>query len=201
MPSAPRDRAPGIHHVWVGATGNEKYFVDGEDRITWLRGLVRTIRRFHWTCVAFCQMTTHVHLVVDVPDTSLPLGMKQLNLGYSRDFNDRHNRVGQFIRRRYGSRRIVDGTDLLGVYAYVVANPVAGGMCNDPIDWRWSSYTTTLGISSDFPFVDAALVVAEAGGTPARLQQVVDSRERSKRPERTWPVSDTGRGPSGQVRP
>jgi REP element-mobilizing transposase RayT len=185
----------------VGATGNERYFVDGEDRITWLRGLVKTIRIFKWTCIAFCQMTTHVHLVVDVPDDSLPLGMKQLNMGYSRDFNDRHDRVGQFIRRRYGSRRIVEGRDLLGVYAYVVANPVTGGMCDDPVDWRWSSYTTTLGISSDFPFVDASLAIAEAGGTPERLQQVVDSRERGRRPERTWPVSDTGRGPLGQVRP
>ena len=129
--------------------------------------------------MAFCQMTTHVHFVVDVPDRSLATGMKSLNMAYSSDFNARHDRVGQFIRRRYGSRRIEDGVDLLGVYCYVVWNPVAAGLCIDPADWRWCSYATTLGISNDFPFVDAALAIAEAGGTPERLRQVVDSRGRS----------------------
>ena len=199
MPSAPRDFAPGLHHIWVGATGDESYFVDAEDRITWLRHLVATVRLFGWTCVAFCQMTTHVHLIVDVPDQSLPLGMKRLNLRYSKDFNARHNRRGQLIRRRYGSRRITDGRDLVGAYVYVVANPETAGMCDHPANWHWSSYTTTLGLSGDFPFVDASVVIAEAGGTVETLQRVVDSRERSNWPQRTWPVSDTGRVPLGQV--
>jgi putative transposase len=176
MPSTPRDRAPGLHHIWVGATGHENYFADGEDRITWIRELVKTSRVHGWTCLAFCQMTTHIHLIVDVPDQSLALGMKCLNMGYSRDFNARHDRVGQFIRRRYGSRRIDDGADLLGVYFYVVSNPVAAGLCPHPADWRWSSYATTLGISSDFPFVDASLVISEAGGTVERLRQFIDGR-------------------------
>ena len=106
--------------------------------------------------------------------------MKSLNMAYSRDFNDRHDRVGQFIRRRYGSRRIEDGNDLLGVYCYVVWNPVAAGLCGDPAYWRWSSYATTLGISNHFPFVDASLAIAEAGGTPERLRQVVDSYGRAR---------------------
>ena len=175
MPPAPRDLTPGLHHVWVGATGHEQYFVAAEDRIEWLRYFVKTVRLNGWTCVAFCQMTTHVHFIVDVPDRSLPLGMKSLNMAYSRDFNARHDRVGQFIRRRYGSRRIDDGADLLGVYCYVVWNPVVAGLCFYPADWRWCSYATTLGISRDFPFVDAALAIAEAGGTPERLHQVVDT--------------------------
>lgn len=195
MPSAPRDLAPGLHHVWVGATGHESYFTDSEDRITWVRELVSTVRLFEWECLAFCEMTTHVHLIVEVRDDSLPLGMKRLNLRYSRDFNDRHDRRGQFIRRRYGSRRILDGKDLIGVYAYVILNPVIGGACSDPTDWGWSSYRTTLGIAHDFPFVDASRVVGEAGGTVERLRQVVDSvaakrlseQARSGVRHQTWP--------------
>ena len=144
--------------------------------MTWVRHVVKTSRRHGWTCVAFCEMTTHVHLMVNVPDDSLALGMKRLNMGYSRDFNDRHDRVGQFIRRRYGSRLIEDARDLLGTYAYIVANPVVAGLCFDPADWRWSSYATTLGTRNDFPFVDASIVVAEAGGTVERLRQFVGRR-------------------------
>lgn len=148
----------------MNATGNERYYVDNDDRITWVRLLATVLDDFGWKCVAFSQLSTHVHVIVSVPDTSLPLGMKQLNLAYSRDFNARHDRVGQFVRRRFGSRPIVDGADLVGAYTYVVLNPVLTGLCRRPEDWRWSSYGSTLGISDDFPFVDASLAVAEAGG-------------------------------------
>jgi putative transposase len=166
--------------VWVNATGNERYFVDNRDRITWIQLLTEVLDQFGWRCVVFCQLSTHVHFIIDVPDTSLPLGMKRLNMGYSREFNARHDRVGQFVRRRYGSRRIDDGRDLVAAYAYVVLNPVDAGLCPDPEDWRWSSYGTTLRISNDFPFVDASLVVAEAGGSIEGLQRTVDARARER---------------------
>jgi len=185
MPSPPRDTAPGLRHVWVNATGNERYYIDNDDRIVWIRLLVKVVDRFGWRCLAFCQLSTHVHLIVDVPDASLPRGMKQLNMGYSREFNACHDRVGQFVRRRYGSRRIADGRDLVAAYAYVVLNPVSAGLCPRPEDWRWSSYGTTLRISQDFPFVDASLAVAEAGGSTDALRRVVDARaaERLAKPD------------------
>jgi putative transposase len=166
--------------VWVNATGNERYYLDNDDRIVWVRLLARVLGSFDWRCVAFCQLSTHVHLIVYVPDTSLPVGMKQLNMAYSRDFNARHDRVGQFVRRRYGSRRIVDGRDLVATYAYVVLNPVIAGLCPRPEDWRWSSYGTTLRISGDFPFIDASLAVAEAGGSTQALRSVVEARARER---------------------
>ena len=169
--------------MWVNATGNERYYVDNDDRIVWLRLLTKVLDQFNWICIAFSQLSTHVHLIIWVPDTSLPQGMKQLNMAYSRDFNARHDRVGQFVRRRYGSRRIVDGRDLIGTYTYVVLNPVLAGLCPRPEDWRWSSYGTTLRISEDFPFVDAALAVAEAGGSAEALRRAVDSRARELLPQ------------------
>ena len=176
MPRPPRDLAPGLHHVWVNATGSELYFRDPDDRIAWIRRLVRTLDSYGWKCLAFCQLDTHVHLLLEIPDDSLPVGMKHLNLEYSRDFNARHRRAGQFVRGRYGNRRIIDGPDLVGTYAYVVLNPVAAGLCLRPEDWRWSSYATTLGIARDFPFVDASLVLAETGGSTDTLRSVVEGR-------------------------
>ena len=179
MPSAPRDRNPGIHHVWVNATGNSPYFVDEIDRIAWIRLLARVLDRFDWRCVAFCQMTTHVHLLVDVADDSLPRGMEHLNREYSKDFNDRHFRFGHLVRKRYGSRRVEDGRDLLGVYAYVVLNPVREEMCRRAEDWPWSSYATTIGASDAFPFVDGRTVLAELDGSAAALGRLVEARARN----------------------
>ncbi len=175
MPRTPRDSAPGLHHVWVNATGNESYFIDDVDRIEWIRQLARTLDVYDWRCIAFAQLTTHVHLILEIADWSLPLGMRQLNYEHSVGFNLRHARGGQFVRRRYGNRRIDSGDDLIGAFVYVVLNPVKAGLALRPELWRWSSYATTLGISSDFPFVDASLVLAEVGGSVERLRATVDA--------------------------
>ena len=176
MPSAPRDSAPGLHHIWVNATGNWAYFLDDIDRRVWIRLLEKVADDCAWTVPAFCQMTTHVHAIVDVADASLPQGMRYLNREYSKRFNARHDRPGQFVRRRFGSRRITSGRDLLGTYAYVVLNPVREGMCPRAEDWRWSSYATTLGLTNDFNFVDAHLVLAELGGALDALRALVTVR-------------------------
>jgi len=176
VPSAPRDSAPGLHHVWVNATGNWAYFIDDADRLTWLRLFERVATKWGWKAPAFCQMTTHVHAIVDVPDVSLPSGMQYLNREYTKRFNARHDRLGHFVRKRFGSSRIVDAPDLLGTYSYVVLNPVREGMCPRPEDWRWSSYATTLQLTSDFGFVEAQTVLAELGGSIDALRKLVSAR-------------------------
>jgi REP element-mobilizing transposase RayT len=177
----------------VNATGEWDYFLDEVDRIAWVRRFVSMLDRMEWKCPAFCQMSTHVHFLLSIPDESLPIGIRDLNREYSCDFNLRHGRKGAFLRKRFGSRRIDDADDLLGTYSYVVLNPVAEGLCLRPEEWRWSSYRTTVGISEDFPFVDASAVVAEAGGSPAALRQTVESAARA-RPNRPRPEPGSGRG-------
>ena len=165
-----------MHHIWTNATGNWPYFMDDGDRRAWIALLEQVAGAHAWTVLAFCQMTTHVHALVDVPDTSLPQGMQYLNREYSKRFNARHNRTGHFVRKRFGSRRITSGPDLVGAYAYVVLNPVSEGICPRAEDWRWSSYATTLGLTSDFSFVDAHLVLAELGGAHDALRAFVTAR-------------------------
>lgn len=176
MPARPRDNAPGIHHAWVRATSHWPYFVDDLDRILWIRQLVRVRDRYGWRIVAFCQMRTHVHALLEIENHTLSPGMEYLNREYSKDFNARHDRHGHLVGRRFGSRRVQDGADLVGAYAYVVLNPVAAGACPRPEDWRWSSYATTIGLTDDFPFTDAALVLAEVGGRVDQLRAAIDAR-------------------------
>jgi REP element-mobilizing transposase RayT len=202
MPTRHRDDAPGVHHVWVNATGNELYYLDEVDRMAWLRGLISATTRYEWTCIAFCQMTTHVHLLLEVRDWTLPRGMQRLNFDYSRRFNARHSRPGQFVRRRYGNRRIGSAEDLLGAFVYVVLNPVKAGICPRAEDWRWSSLATTLGIVDDFPFVDTSLVLAEFGGSKERLRAFVAAQQDAHlTKEATSDRLTTGRVRYGRVRP
>jgi hypothetical protein len=102
--------------------------------------------------------------------------MQYLSREYGKRFNLRHGRTGHFVQRRYGSRRIENGRDLLATYAYVVANPVKDGACRRAEDWRWSSYATALQLSSDYAFVDLSLVLAELGGSLDALRALVSNR-------------------------
>ena len=176
MPARPRDDAPGAHHIWVKATGNWPYFIDELDRTRWVQLLERVARDHEWNVPAFCEMETHVHALIDIPDCSLSSGMQYLSREYGKRFNLRHGRTGHFVQRRYGSRRIKSGRDLLGAYAYVVGNPVKDGVCSRAEDWRWSSYATTLKLTSDFAFVDASLVLAELDNSLDALRALVSTR-------------------------
>jgi len=93
--------------------------------------------------------------------------MHRLNCEYGKDYNARHGRVGALVRERYWSRRIESNADLLGAFAYVALNPVEAGLVDAPEEWRWSSYATTLGMASAFPFVDATLLLSQLGPSPA----------------------------------
>ena len=68
-------------------------------------------------------------------------------------------------------------------------------MSGEPEDWRWSSYATALGLTADFAFVDATLVLAELGGSLDALRAlVVQARPHTcPKQDRVW-VADTETG-------
>jgi putative transposase len=158
MPQRPRDNEPGIHHVIVQATGPSEYYVDHIDRLDWLRRFVRTLDRYAWKCLIVCQMTTHVHTVIEVPDRSLSEGMQRLNCAYGKEFNDRHERRGNLVGRRFWSERSTSEAHLLAAFRYVAKNPVRAGICERPEEYFWSSLATSCGLASTFPFADATYV-------------------------------------------
>ena len=179
MPRPPRDFAPGFHHVGIGASGPSLYYRDEIDHASWTRLFASTAKRHGWGCVAFCQLSTHWHAILEVRDHSLPAGMQYLNGEYSREFNERHGRVGYLVRDRCWSRRKTTDIELVNAFCYVANNPVLAGIVKRAEDWPWSSYSTTVGLAESFSFVDASVVLAQFGSTPAKaaagLRQYVTS--------------------------
>jgi REP element-mobilizing transposase RayT len=158
---------PGHHHLVVGATGPGAYFLDADDRLTWLRLFVRMLEEFEWTCVSFCQLTTHVHALVEVRDESLPAAMHRLNTAYGKYFNDAHGRKGALVRARYWSTRMETNGQLLTAFAYIALNPVRAQLCARPEYWAWSSFATSCALANAFPFVDASIVCSLLGAEDA----------------------------------
>jgi putative transposase len=171
MGQRPRDRAPGIHHVVVKSAGPIDYFGDHIDRLDWVRRFVRILERYAWSCILVCQMTSHVHAIVEVHDWSLAEGMQRLNCGYGKEFNARHGRQGNLVGARFWSKRTTTNEQLLASFRYAALNPVRARICERPEEWFWSSFATSCGLAVTFPFVDATHVCAVLNVDPARPAQ------------------------------
>jgi REP-associated tyrosine transposase len=148
------------------------------DRLALLGEVATAVVDAAWTCLCFCLMTTHYHLILEVGEGTLPTGMKQVNTRYACRYNSRYRLRGHVFGGRYSSRRLATDAHLLAAFAYVARNPVEAGLCRSPAEWPWSSYAGTVGLGESQPFVDASRVVRSFGGTReiaiARLRAYVE---------------------------
>jgi REP-associated tyrosine transposase len=106
--------------------------------------LADVLQRHAWRCLAFCQLTTHYHLVVETTLPDLAVGIKRLNQCYAQSFNRRHRRKGHLFESRYSSIVIADQAQLSTTLGYVHLNPARAGICSDPADWEWCSFAQTV---------------------------------------------------------
>jgi putative transposase len=149
----------GLYHVNTRGAGRVPIFHDDVDRTMFCSQLLRAMARLEWVCIAFCFMTTHYHLLVDVPADTLSCGMQRLNGYYARAFNRRHGRTGHLFGERYYDVRVESDEHLLQLLRYLALNPVLAGLCSRPGDWYWSSYRGCIE-ADPLPFVDSSKLLA-----------------------------------------
>ena len=180
MPRVPRDTSAGLFHVYTHCVwAAPALYRDDVNRLEFLRHLARVTRKAGWTCLGYCLMRTHYHLLVRVGDGVLPRAMHRLNLGYALHHNRRHGFRGRVQSSPYGARRLQDEAELAIAFAYVANNPVAAGLCSLASDWAWSSYGGTVGAQELASFVNPHDLVRafEGHGNDARasLRAFVES--------------------------
>ena len=185
MPRQARGRLyGGVYHVWRRTNGPTAMFRDDFDRTAFCKRLAKTIDRHGWSCIAFVLMRTHFHLVVEVEDDALPLGMRDFFGPYAQEFNRRHGRYGHLRAEPYKLRRLWTDVDLEVAARYVARNPVRARACKHPQDWYWSSYAGSAGYAKQFAFVDDAVLLGmlDDDATVARmmLRDVVQARRNVK---------------------
>jgi putative transposase len=161
MPRKPRAEAPGaIHHVVARGNGGQAIVCDDDDRRRLLARLSRAIELHGWSCLAYCLLDNHLHLIVETPEPNLGVGMKWFKAAYAQDFNHRHGRTGHLFGGRFYSEIVRRERHLVGAIIYVILNPVRAGIVADARHWPWSSYPATIGLVPVPPFLDAGKTVA-----------------------------------------
>jgi REP element-mobilizing transposase RayT len=157
----------------VTSRGNNRetiYFT--EDDFTTFLGLFDGVsRRYGWVVLAYCLMTNHYHLVVQLPFDGLSRGMQSINGRFARRTNVRHGRVGHLFQNRFFAEQIESDAHLLETARYVVLNPVRARVCRRPEEWRWSSYRPCAGLDLAPPFLALDEILGQFGSRPRQARR------------------------------
>jgi REP element-mobilizing transposase RayT len=156
---------------------------DDWDRVNLFDRLERAVVRCHWSCLAYCLLDTHLHLILRTPDPNLGFGMQRFQAPYAQSFNRRHMRDGHLFRGRFYSTRLQTTEHLYAAIVYVSMNPVRAGMIQRPELWRWSSYAATVGRESAPTYLDvgAALELIDPDPITARRKLEAATRDALER--------------------
>ena len=148
MPRPPRAFVEGIYHLSSHASDTRHLFLSDGDRKTFLDRLALVIARFDLSLIAYALLGNHYHLVVATPDGRISSALQQLHTWYSRTLNRRRERSAHLFRAHFFARELRSDADLLVTCRYVVQNPVAAGLANDPFSWPWSSAAASAGVAA-----------------------------------------------------
>ena len=170
----------GVYHVFNRGNAREPIFRDDADRAQFIATFKRVKRLCGWSCLAYCLLVNHYHLVVRTPRPDLSRGMARLDSGYAQAFNRRHDRVGHLFQGRFGSRLVQEDDHLLTTLRYVALNPVESSLCSAPENWRWSGHSEILGLASA-RVVDVAEIlklIADDAGAALRAYRALFGDDR-----------------------
>jgi REP element-mobilizing transposase RayT len=129
---------------------------------------------------AFCWMTNHLHLLVQVSDA--PLGKLVVRIAgrYARRVQRTLETSGHLFERRYHAKLVDANAYFLTLLRYIHWNPVKAGLAADLAGYRWSSHHQYVGRHA-WPFVTTSfglgLLSADSAAARSRYLQLVRSAD------------------------
>ncbi len=150
MPRRLRVHVPGgFYHVTLrGNHQNDIFFNDG-DRCLLSKIVARAIEIFETRAHAYCWMSNHMHLLLQIGTEPLARPMRQIAAEYARAMQIGLGTTGHFFERRYHANLVNTDSYLLELVRYIHFNPVRAGIAASPSAFRWSSHHAYLGERTD----------------------------------------------------
>lgn len=146
----PRLHVPAaFYHVTLRGNHRQDIFFSPDDRIVMNDIVAEVVVRLGARLHAYCWMTNHVHLLVQVGE--IPLGRIMLRIAsrYARELQARFHTTGHLFERRYHAVLVDADAYLLELLRYIHLNPVRAQMAAAPVEYPWSSHHAYLGTRSD----------------------------------------------------
>ncbi len=146
MARKPRLHYPGAcYHVILRGNAGQDIFFARQDRARFFFLLQEGVEKYKHRIHAYCLMTNHVHLVIQVGDISLSRIIQNISFRYTRYINRRQKQTGHLFQGRYKALLIDAESFLLELVRYIHNNPVRAGIVKLADNYLWSSHTVYLG--------------------------------------------------------
>jgi putative transposase len=146
MARKPRIHFPGAcYHVMLRGNAGQELFIDDHDRQRFLSLLEKGVARFRHLIHAYCLMTNHVHLVIQVAEVPLSRIIQNVSFRFTRFVNTTRNRAGHLFQGRYKAVLVDGDRYLLELVRYIHTNPVRAGLVSRSEQYPWSSHGVYLG--------------------------------------------------------
>ncbi len=145
MPRPLRIHAPdGFYHVTLRGNHRQAIFARDSERTLLNTIVARAIEKYRARLHAYCWMTNHLHLIVQVSVSPLGKVIQQIASQYARAFQSSLETTGHLFENRYHATLIDTDAYLLEALRYVHQNPVRAGLASAVTHYRWSSHTAYL---------------------------------------------------------
>ena len=145
MPRQPRCYSLSkVYHIIYKGIEAKDIFYDKNDRKFFLKRLKSNKEEYQYRIYAYCLMSNHVHLVIEIDDDKLSEAMKSLSISYVLYFNRKYERSGPLFQNRFNSKCVENKKYFLDVCRYVHQNPKKAKIC-EVQNYEWSSYNEYIG--------------------------------------------------------
>jgi putative transposase len=160
-----RIHIPGaIYHVMLRGNDRRDIFGDDKDRFRFYGILNLVSQRYPFKIHAFCLMTNHIHMEIQVADIPLAKTIQSIAQRYTQWFNWRYHKVGHLFQGRYKAVMIDADEYLLELAAYLHLNPVRAHLVERPEKYRWSSHRAFLG-KENLPWLETDFILSQFSST------------------------------------
>jgi REP element-mobilizing transposase RayT len=126
-----------------GNHGQDIFFSD-VDRYNMCFLLQEGVERYGHRIHAYCFMSNHVHLLVQVGEVPLSKIMQNLAFRFSQKMNQRYQRQGRLFQGRFKSILIKEEIYFTRLLRYIHMNPVRAKITDRPENYVWSSHNVYL---------------------------------------------------------
>ncbi len=146
MSRKPRTHVPGgFYHVILRGNSRRDIFNDVVDRMQWQSFLQDGIDFYGTRIHAYCWMTNHVHMAVQVGRQPLGRFVGTVATRYAKAFNKKYGRSGHLFERRHRAILVRQDNHLLELVRYIHRNPLRANMVRELGDYAWSSHVAYAG--------------------------------------------------------
>lgn len=165
MPRRLRLHLPGgFYHATLRGNHQQDIFVAEGDRALLNVIVARALDAHGARLHAYCWMTNHLHLLVQVGGEPLGGLMRQIASEFARAMQSKMATTGHYFERRYHATLVDVETYLKALLRYIHMNPVEAGIVSDPAHFPWSSHRAYLGLRAE-PSLTVDFVLAVFGST------------------------------------